>query len=690
MTTTTLDETLLDELVRWYRDWYEDEIARLAQRYPNDQSVLEVEFSTLRRALPDVADDYLQDPTRIRDHMEEALSAYELPAAIDLSGATVRITGVTDAAPDLTYGVGDYLPSEVADDFCVVEGQVAKRTQPTLRPAEAVWECQRCGGIIRINQPRTESLQEPHECRDCERQGPFRPLEDEMAKTAVNHQLIRLQQPPEKGKNRSDATLDVVLEDDLVKSCAPGDRVAVGATIESTVDEDSDRPEIEFLAQADLIESKDSDFEDIDYEAHKDRIEEIANSDDPYQHIIDSILPSHDGNERIKEAIALQLFGGVEKDLPDGQHIRGTIHIFLVGDPGVGKSSLMRYVNRLAPRAVYTSGTGSTAAGLTSAAVQDDFGDGGWTLQAGALVEAHRGVCCVDELDDMQEEDRAGMLQAMSDQQIDISKAGINATLPAQTTVLAAANPEFGRFDPYEPIGDQVDIHPALLSRFDLIFPMTDKPDAEQDRDVARKQMQAARVGQQRANQQTEADAGEIEPAMEPAVLRAFIARAREIKPVLTEAAQQRIEDEYVQIRQSNDEDGPIPTTPRMNECLTRLATAAARIRLSDTVSIRDAERAIDIYREYLEAFGVDPESGDFDADMVETGTSKSQRDRVKATLKVIESLEVEYNSGAPIQSVVDHPTLDEWDETKINHTIDELKQKGEIYEHQTDYLRTT
>lgn len=165
---------------------------------------------------------------------------------------------------------------------------------------------------------------------------------------------------------------------------------------------------------------------------------------------------------------------------------------------------------------------------------------------------------------------------------------------------------------------------------------------------------------------------------------------APEMVSVLTQAAEERIQNEYVTVRQSNDEDGPVPTTPRMNESLIRLAEAAARIRLSETVSVRDVERAADIYWEYLSSFGVDPETEELDADVVETGTSGTQRDRIKAMMKVIESLEVEYDSGAPISAVLDHPTLDDWSGDKLEHTIETLKEKGEIYEPNSGHVRTT
>lgn len=682
------DPDLVEDIIRFYRNWCDEAIARLAQRYPNDQTVLEVSYATLRRGRPDLAADYLEDPDTVRGYLEDALARYDLPVAVDLSGATVRVTDLGEAVDELTVPVGDYSPAEVAGEFTIVSGQVSKRSQTVIRPTKAVWRCARCDTTITRPIERGQEVREPHECSGCERQGPFIEAKAEMAKTGVNHQVIRLQRPPEHADGHDSTTLDVVLEEDLTKTVAPGDRVTVGAHMTPQVDLDGDQPEIDFLAQADSVEQRETDFEDIDYHEHKDEIEEIAASADPYGKIVDSILPSHEGHRTIKEAIMYQLFGGVEKELPDGTTKRGTIHVFLVGDPGVGKSTLLQYVRDLAPRSVYTTGTGSTAAGLTCAAVQDDFGDGGWALEAGALVEAHNGVCCIDELDDMGEEDRAGMLEAMSDRQISVSKAGIQATMPANTTVLAAANPDFGRFDPYEPTHEQIDIHPALLSRFDLIFPMLDSPDREADAEVAETVTDGQQVGQQLAANDS-ADTESVDPELEPDLLRAYIARARECTPVLTEAAKEAINQEYVEVRDANSDSDTdaVPTTPRMLECLTRLAEASARIRLADEVAIDDVNRARELYRSFLAQFGQDPESGDLDVDTIETGTSASQRERVRQVLEVIEELAQEYDAGAPESAILKSPAIDA-DEEKIRNEIENLKQKGEVYQPKQGHLR--
>ncbi|USZ66993.1 helix-turn-helix domain-containing protein [Halorussus salilacus] len=383
--------------------------------------------------------------------------------------------------------------------------------------------------------------------------------------------------------------------------------------------------------------------------------------------------------------------------------VAGT-HNYLTNNVVSHNSQMISYVQNIAPRSVYTSGKGSSSAGLTAAAVRDDFGDGQqWTLEAGALVLADKGIAAVDELDKMAPDDRSAMHEGLEQQKISVSKAGINATLKSRCSLLGAANPKYGRFDQYEPIGEQIDLEPALISRFDLIFTVTDQPDEEHDRRLAehilqtnyagqlntqRTEMSAPNISEEEVRSQTE----EVAPAIDADLLRKYIAYAkRNCFPTMTDEAMATIEDFYVDLRSKGvDEDAPVPVTARQLEALVRLAEASARVRLSDEVEVGDAERAVDITRSCLQDIGVDPETGQFDADVVETGTSKTQRDRIKNIKQLIADIEDEYDEGAPIDVVLDRAEDIGMDHSKAEHEIDKLKQKGEVYEPSTDHLRTT
>ncbi len=287
-------------------------------------------------------------------------------------------------------------------------------------------------------------------------------------------------------------------------------------------------------------------------------------------------------------------------------------------------------------------------------------------------------------------EDRSAMHEALEQQQISISKAGINATLKSRCSLLGAANPKYGRFDQYEPIGEQIDLEPALISRFDLIFTVTDEPDPERDGNLAdhilktnyagelntqRERIATSEYTQEEVDDVTE----EVAPEIEPDLLRKYIAHAkRSCYPTMTDEAKAAIREFYVDLRSKGaDEDAPIPVTARKLEALVRLAEASARVRLSDTVEEEDAERSVDIVRSCLQDIGVDPETGQFDADVVETGTSKTQRDRIKNIKGLISDIEEEFDEGAPIAEVLDRADEIGMDASKAEQEIEKYDEKA-------------
>ncbi len=565
--------------------------------------------------------------------------------------------------------------------------------------------------------------------------------------------------------------------------------------------------------------------------------------------------------------------------------VAGT-HTYLSNDVVSHNSQLLQYVRNIAPRSVYTAGKGSSAAGITAAAVRDDFSEGQqWSLEAGALVLADQGVAAVDELDKMRcvtgdtlvltgqgtvpirelacdaasegkeashyengrtirgmnkevwtmdddgrivrrsieavheydaptqlheitlesgesltttadhpffvlkndertekpaadlarndlvavpnpvtdggtklnvlhaplerrdysgkdvsyrkvertrsiddhayesvydltvegthnfvangmivhnSEDRSAMHEALEQQEISISKAGINATLKSRCSLLGAANPKYGRFDEYESIPEQIDLEPALISRFDIIFTVTDKPNPEKDKELAehivntnyagelhthRTETSTSNVSQEEVDSVTE----DVEPSIDADLLRKYIAYAkRSCFPMMTEEAKTSIEDFYVDLRsQGTDGDAPVPVTARKLEALVRLAEASARVRLSDTVEKEDVDRILEVVTASLEDIGMDPETGEFDADVIETGTSKSQRDRIRNIKGIISEIEQEYDDGAPIEEILDYAETVGMERSKAEHEIEKLRRQGDVYEPNTGNLRT-
>jgi len=1218
------DTELIDTFEEFYRSYYRNEIAQLAQKYPNEQKSLYIDWQDLYRFDSDLADDFRNKPKQLREYAEEALRLYDLPVDVSLGQAHVRVTNLPE-----TTGIRD-IRADHRGMLISAQGIVRKATDVRPKITNAAFECQRCGTLTRIPQQGGD-FQEPHECQGCERQGPFRINYDQSE--FIDAQKLRVQESPEGLRGgETPQSIDVNIEDDITGEVTPGDHVTATGILQLEQQGNDREKSAMFDVYMDglSVEVEDEQFEEMEItDEDKKEIIELSNQPNIYEEMIGAIAPSIYGYEKEKQAMIFQLFSGVTKFLPDGSRTRGDLHILLVGDPGTGKSQLLQYIKNIAPRSVYTSGKGSSSAGLcvtgdtlvhttdgikeingivedkipsqvedetavedqiglytfdrksgdlerressllwrmpekpcrrietergkqleasrntplltcgnegiqwkeiseitagdhvaipkynhhspqgepvetrefielteekvkltdqslgilrnqltdkfgtlrdaaaaleltedfiydtlsnrhvpldkldrvlsavelsredilfervmlrhgdsitvpsefdadlmyllglvfgdgdirldkrdgnrgcvrisnsnekvlqravdivadkfdkeisieyqedkvpcvrihsatiarlfanagmetpkkslslhpklttaaytdsflrgfmdadgsvsaredggssvlfstisqklarqiqhmfetygvyarrrerdrrgtyeldngytieskhvqyfveiygadidqyaeligfgieekqrqleqivektnrrqekipvsgalatatgaagefhnnivrgdnpgrerasrileavelgdvksqveeavkanlrwdqvvdatdtgkkevfdltvpdthnfvgngivthnTAAAVRDDFGEGQqWTLEAGALVLADQGIAAVDELDKMRAEDQSAMHEALEQQSISVSKAGINATLKSRCSLLGAANPTYGRFDEYEPIGEQIDLAPPLISRFDLIFTVTDQPDEEKDAELAEHILQTNYAGELNTHrtetstsnytkEEVERITDDVAPTIDPDFLRKYVAYAqRNCYPTMTEDAKSAIQQYYVDLRTTgDDEDAPVPVTARKLEALVRLSEASARVRLSDTVEESDAQRAIDIAQYCLEDIGLDPETGELDADMIETGTSKSQRDRIKNIKQLIATIEEEYDEGAPVDIIIERAEEEGLETSKAEHEIEKLKQKGEVYEPQQNHLRTT
>jgi replicative DNA helicase Mcm len=316
---------------------------------------------------------------------------------------------------------------------------------------------------------------------------------------------------------------------------------------------------------------------------------------------------------------------------------------------------------------------------MTAAAVSDDFGDTEWGLEAGALVLADGGIACVDEIDKMQSDAVSSMHDALESQQVHVNKAGINATLNARTSLLAAGNPKDGRFERYRPKGEQIDMGPTLLSRFDLMFMVSDEPDREDDADVVEHMVQSRQAAGRhtKGEELSDEEQQRVEPAIDRSVMRAYVAHAKQLcRPIIEDdEVAERLKQFFVEFRAGagkQDDDSPIPVTFRKVEAIQRLAESSARVRLSDTVEIEDVERAIKLVTKSMKQVGYDPESGEFDADIIETGQSKSQRERRETVLALVEELD-----GTTVEEIAEKV---EFEQELLEHDIKTLKQEGRIY----------
>ena len=683
------------------RDWsrllktrYKKALGEISREYPHKRSLL-IDYRDIERFGKEgisLADQLLVNPGAVLEDVEAAVindrlirtkDGKELPAG----GINIRFTNL----PRKT-GIRN-IRSDDINTFVSVEGILRKTTEVRPRIVNAAFRCP--GGHFTYKEQKYGKFIEPDGCATdgCS----FKKLELMPKRSRfVDSQKLRIQESPEGLRGgEQPQTLDVDVTDDLSGKVAPGDRVIINGILRSMqrIVKGEKSTVFDIFLECNSIEIAEKEFEEVEIdEKSEDEIRTLSRDPMIYRMITNSIAPTIYGSEDVKQAIALQLLGGIAKEMPDGSRLRGDIHVLLIGDPGIAKSQLLRYVVKLSPRAIYTSGQSSTAAGLTATAVKDEFGEGRWTLEAGALVLADMGVAAVDEMDKMEKGDRSALHEAMEQQSISVAKAGITATLKSRCALLGAANPKYGRFDMFGDISDQINMPPSLLSRFDLIFIMTDQPEQKRDLAIAEHILKAHRTGELIEQHKKTPIPGvtdeyileQLKPVMpdiEPTLFRKYVAYAkRSCYPMLSSEAKDALVNYYLKLRGIAEPNKPVPVTARQLEALVRLAEASARIRLSDTILQSDAERVIHIVDACLRQIAYDARTGTFDIDKVVTGISKEKRDIVRVIKDAIRDIGGE-GRRAGIDQVIDAVSGKGFARDKVKEGIDMLLRHGEAME---------
>jgi replicative DNA helicase Mcm len=476
--------------------------------------------------------------------------------------------------------------------------------------------------------------------------------------------------------------MDIKLSEDMVDIARPGDRVSITGVARAQQEYVGRKARLrtfDLLLDANYVDIVGKEIEVVEITPEDERqIRELAK--DPFIHrkLIASLAPSIYGYGDIKEAVLYLLFGGVPKRLPDGVTIRSEVNVLLVGDPGVAKSQLLQYVARIAPRGLYTSGRGTTAAGLTAAVVREK--NGGMVLEAGALVLADKGVACIDEMDKMRPEDRVAIHEALEQHTVSVAKGGIVATLNARAAVLAAANPSLGRYDPYRNITDNINLPVTLLSRFDLLFIMKDVPEPDSDSRMSEHILALHRL---KTTQE--------EPPLPPELLRKYIAYAKRIEPILTVDSVNAIKQYYLKMRSlSGSTESPIVITPRQLEGLVRLAESRARSFLRDHVEAEDAQAIIRLMTLSLQDVGIDTTTGKIDIDVIMTGKPKSLRDKMQEVLSTFAELEKQLGiveDSTLYQALSRKPDITDDDARRL---VEQLVKEGILYSPKPGHLKRT
>lgn len=478
------------------------------------------------------------------------------------------------------------------------------------------YDCTKCNYVLGPFVQNQSGEVKPGTCPECQSNGPFQVNMEETIYR--NYQRIKLQESPGRvSAGRLPRSKDAVLLGDLCDSCKPGDEIELTGvythSYEGSLNTQQGFPVFATVIMANHIVRKDEaalskTLTDEDVRAI------TALSRDPRiaDRIVASIAPSIYGHEEIKRAIALALFGGVAKNPGLKHRVRGDLNILICGDPGTAKSQFLKYLEKVAPRAVFSTGQGASAVGLT-AYVQRSPLTKEWTLEAGALVLADKGFCLIDEFDKMSDQDRTSIHEAMEQQTISISKAGIVTSLQARCSVIAAANPIGGRYDPSMTFADNVDLTEPILSRFDILCVVRDTVDGVKDERLARFVV-SSHLKHHPLNQNNEEEPTEeqgdipqtgtnmagIEKIPQQLLKKYLIFARNRVHPKLHQMDQDKIAKMYSELRKESMTTGSVPITVRHIESVIRMAESHARMHLRDFVHEEDVNMAI---RVMLESF---------------------------------------------------------------------------------------
>lgn len=685
---TTDPVAAFNEFIREFRDENGNYIYReqIQQMTVEGEISLKVDFTDVIKFNPELARRSIDEPKEFLEAGNRAVTE-----VVEIEDSDYAFTTREFFIRFFNMGESEIIPlrgirTEHVGKLVMLYGITTRATVVKPLLIEGFFQCQNCQEIMILPQEEGR-YNPPHHCQNpgCGRAGPFKLLTEESK--FVDWQKVTIQERPENlPPGQMPRSVSVLLKHDMVDKVRPGDRISVIGVLQSIPDFSKKTPgklaTFHINMNANYVIPEEQDLESLEISEEEEQII-LDLAKDPWIHtkIVDSLAPSIYGYRDIKESLALLLFGGIPKELPDGLKIRGESNILLIGDPGTAKSQILRYIATLAPRALYTSGKGSSAAGLTVAVLRDqDTGE--FTLEAGALVLSDRGVCCIDELDKMRKEDRSSIHEAMEQRTVSVAKAGIVATLNARCSILAAANPKLGRYIPSRSAAENINLPVTILSRFDLIWIVRDEPEADVDKVKAQHILRLHTAG-----------VTEKESPISKEILKKYISYAKlNSSPRLSDEAAKRLEEFYLEMRKAGEaSDSPIAITPRQLESLIRLTESHARMALRSEASIEDAEAAVRLLSVSLRQVGIDPETGKLDIDVVMVGTSSSTRSKIETLMDLIAEMELENKGQAvPIDRIIEKAHDFGMTKDFIERNIERMRQDGMLFQPKAGFVKRT
>lgn len=707
-----------DSSARWrtfFNEAKEAEIVLLLSKQ-SENAVLPITFHELQAFDPEFAEDVLIDPRNIIDNGRDTLTEICRERGEDID-CLLRVGELPkDSRRDLrdvgSRDIGKLRSAEVI---------VTKISEIKPRIHRAVFQCEACGHTVEKLQDNERELKEPLRCPEetgcgelAGRSGGTRFILVMNVSRMVNNQWIEVQEVPENVPSGAQPSrAHVLVEGELVNKHLPGQRVIINMipVVHSEVKRNKKTPMFDIIYHLVSSEHESTPFTEIKIsDEDREAILDVCSRPDLLQLMQRSIAPSIYATgvvHYVKRSLALQLFGGVSRINKDATRSRGDVHILLMGDPGVAKSQLLHYMSKLSPRGMFATGGGVSGAGLTAAAVRDDFGGGGrFALEAGILPLSDRGMAAIDEFDKISEEDRRTMHPAMEQQRLDVSKGGVKATLNTRCAVLAAANPIRGRFtkrganESVMHSFNETGLPPALASRFDIIWMLRDEVRVDDDERIARHILEVrtqgiseSKIDEAMELDLREADEGQIydegvdgSEHLTVEFLRKFIAYAkRNIHPDLNDDAKAMILDYYTKERQSFGRDEQqyaetevIPITPRALEGLIRLTEAHARMHLRNIATADDAKMAMAIFRHWREEAGIEDESE------LMSGVSVSQRNAGNVVRAVLRDLCTD-KGVAELNNILNRCDNRGVKNHQVEEVLSKMLQSGELFSPRTD-----
>jgi replicative DNA helicase Mcm len=674
-------KTLIKRFYKFFEEYKKKEIKKAINE---GEAFLPLSFFDISEYDFELAEEILNNPRDVISIMEQTLRQFTEDETSYQRDIRIRFTSLPVSEQLMIRNIR----SEHIGKLIILEGLVRRKTdvRPRLQYIEYLCTNPSCNySQDKIKVPQYEDKAKVLKaCPKC------KSGIEAVNKVLIDSQHLVLEEIPEQLENSSDQPkrINVLLQDDLVSPFKdsrtnPGSRVFVIGIVKElplTTKTGAESTSYDLLVDGNYIDLSEEDYSEITISKEEEQqIKDLAKKDDIIEILVKNTSPSIYGHNKIKEAILLQLFGGSGGEKGDGIKTRGNIHVLLLGDPGAAKSQLLKSASTIAPKSMFVSGKAATAVGLTASVVRDEITKS-WALEAGAMVLASGGMCAIDELDKMSEEDTSAMHEALEQQTVSIAKANIRATLRCETTVLGAANPKHGRFDPYGDLMKQINFPPALVSRFDLIFIMRDIPDKKRDDMIADHILQTHR------------DKTKTITELSSDFMKKYVAYSKTNNPVLTQNAIEKIKDFYVAMRGAGaDEEGGVKSvsiTARQLEAIVRLAEAYAKIALSKQVKVYHAQKAIDLMMYCLEKIGIDPKTGQIDIDKITSGITATTRNQYKTISQIIEKLEIE-KPEISIDDIIEEAKKMKINKTEVEKVIDKLKQEGLIYEPRKNIYKT-